>query len=643
MTPYTGYPHLMLYYSHCRIKDKLPQCRGAAFFTSGKRYLAPMKKNFVAILLVVFCSGVFAQSITTKFEQSNGTQTPTYFEIIEWWKKLDEKSGKVKMLTMGITDAGYPLHLIVVSNNGDYNFDNIRKKNKRIILINNGIHPGEPDGVDASMMLVRDLVSPDKGKPWPPWITSPDFSGGELSSQSSKEKGVGLPDNIVLAIIPIYNIGGCLNRSNNYRVDQNGPEEFGFRGNSQNLDLNRDFIKCDSKDARAFTEIFHLLDPDVFIDNHVSNGADYQHVITLLTTQHNKLGGVMGEFLSQQFEPALYAGMKQKGYDLIPYVNSFGDTPENGWPEYWDSPRYASGYAALWHTFSFVPETHMLKPYDQRVKATYALMLSFIEFSTKNSEVIKNLRNQTKNSVQSAVEFPISWSLDKSHFKEVLYKGFEAGRKPSEVSGLPRLFYDRSKPFEKKVKIFNYFAVKNLIPKPKAYIIPQGWWKVIDLLKLNKVQMSQLKKDTAIQVEVYKIEDYKTLPRQYEMHHLNTEVKITSRFQSISFKKGDWYIPLNQVANRFLIETLEPQAEDSYFSWNYFDAILGQKEGYSAYAFEDIAAEYLKTNPEVKLKLEQRRNTDTVFAKDGRAQLNFVYQTKWLEPAYMRYPVYRVR
>ncbi len=596
-----------------------------------------MKKMILTSLLVTICSGVFSQNITTKFEQSGSTQTPTYFEIIDWWKKLDNQSQYIKMMPMGITDAGYPLHLILISGDKDFDIQSIKKKNKRVILINNGIHPGEPDGIDASMLLASDLVSPHKGKLSPPWR-------GELGSLSSKENGVGLPDNVVLAIIPIYNIGGCLNRSNNYRVDQNGPDEFGFRGNSQNLDLNRDFIKCDSKDAKAFTEIFHLLDPDVFVDNHVSNGADYQHVMTLLTTQHNKLGGVMGDFLSQKFEPALYTGMKQKGYDLVPYVNSFGDTPENGWPEYWDSPRYASGYAALWHTFSFVPEAHMLKPYDQRVKATYALMQSFIEFTAKNSAVIKNLRNQTKKSVQSAVEFPISWSLDKSLYKEVQYKGFEAGRKPSEVSGLPRLFYDRNKPFEKTVKIFNYFAVKNSIAKPKAYIIPQGWWKVIDLLKLNKVQMSQLKKDTTIEVEVYKIEDYKTLPRQYEMHHLNTEVKTSTGLQSIAFKKGDWYIPLNQVANRFLIETLEPQAEDSYFAWNYFDAILGQKEGYSAYAFEDIAAEYVKKNPEIKLKLEQRRNTDTVFAKDGRAQLNFVYQnSKWFEPAYMRYPVYKVR
>ncbi len=575
-----------------------------------------MQKLFSTLLLLLIAAQLsFSQNITTKFEQSKGTQTPTYFEIIDWWKKLDAQSGKVKMLTMGITDAGYPLHLVVVSNNGDYIFDNIRKSNKRIILINNGIHPGEPDGVDASMLLVRDIVT-------------------------NKYK---IPDNIVLAFIPIYNIGGCLNRSPNFRVDQNGPEEFGSRGNSQNLDLNRDFIKCDSKDARAFTEIFHLIDPDIFVDNHVSNGADYQHIITLLTTQHNKLGGVMGEFLNKKFEPALYTSMKQKGYDLIPYVNSFGDTPDNGWPEYWDSPRYSSGFAALWHTFSFVPETHMLKAYDLRVKATYTLMQAFIEFAVKNSEEIKAVRKKSKESVKTFTDFPLNWTLDKSKFREVTYKGFEAGRKPSEISGLPRLYYDRNKPYEKQVKIFNHFNPQIVLKKPEAYIIPQGWWKVIDLLKLNKVEMRQLKKDSMIEVQVYKIDDYKTSPRQYEMHHLNSDVKVSTSLQTLNFKKGDWYIPMNQVANRFLMEVLEPQTEDSYFAWNYFDAILSQKEGYSAYVFEDIAADYMKKNTEIKTKLEQRRSTDTTFAKNARAQLNFIYQNSlWNEPAFMRYPVYRV-
>jgi hypothetical protein len=573
-----------------------------------------MRRLLLALLMIISLS-LSAQNIPTRFEQSNGKESPPYEEIISWWTKMDVASAKVKMLKMGPTDAGFPLHLILVSNDGDFNISSQRKKNKRIILVNNGIHPGEPDGIDASMLLVRDIAI-------------------------NKFK---LPDNILLAIIPVYNIGGCLNRSPYYRVDQDGPVEKGFRGNSENLDLNRDFIKCDSKEARSFAEIFHLLDPDVFVDNHVSDGADYQHIMTLLTSQHNKLGGPMGDYMHKEFEPALFRLMKEKGYDLVPYVNSFADTPESGWSEYWDSPRYSSGYATLWHTFAFVPETHMLKPYGVRVKSTYALMQCFIEFTSAHSKDIKQGRELQKGQLMNMSEFPISWSLDRSQYSEVTFKGFQAGRKPSEISGLSRLYYDRSKPFEQQVKFYNNYVTKLSVKKPAAYIIPQGWWKVIDLLKLNKVQMRQFTKDTSIKVEVYHFDDYKSSPRQYEMHHLNSDVKISTSLQERKFKRGDYYIPLNQEANRFLIETLEPQAEDSYFTWNFFDAILGQKEGVSEYVFEETAVNYLKEHPDVKAKLEEKKASDTAFAKNGRAQLNFVYQNSlYFEPDYLTYPVFRV-
>jgi len=366
--------------------------------------------------------------------------------------------------------------------------------------------------------------------------------------------------------------------------------------------------------------------------------------MTLLTSQHNKLGGKMGAYLDEQFEPALYTLMKKKGYDLVPYVNHFGETPQNGWSAYWDSPRYSSGYTTLWNTFSFTPETHMLKSYKQRVESTRALEECFIEFTSQHCKEILDLREQTKKQQASQATFPIAWKLDRSQSKQITYKGFEAGHKTSEVSGQPRLYYDREKPFEIKVPFYNFYRDTLSVEKPKAYVIPQGWWKVVDRLQANNVQMRRLTKDTTMEVQWYKIESYQSSPRPYEGHHLNSAVKISVQTKTISFRRGDWYIPLNQMANRFLMETLEPQAEDSYFAWNFFDPILGQKEGYSDYAFEDIAAEYLKNNPDAKTKLDQRRTNDSAFEKNGRAQLDFVYQNStYFEPAYLQYPVYRVK
>ena len=573
-----------------------------------------MRKMYLLLLLILPFAGK-SQKLTTLFEQSKGTQTPTYHEIIAWWKKLASTSPIIKMQEMGPSDAGFPVHLILVSTDRDFNIQSIKAKKKNIILFNNGIHPGEPDGIDASMLLVRDIV----------------------------ENRYKLPSNIVLAIIPVYNIGGCLNRSANYRVDQNGPEEFGFRGNSENLDLNRDFIKCDSKEALTFSKIFHYLDPDVFADNHVSDGADYQHIMTLLTSQHNKLGGEMGDYLNNLFEPALYSLMKTKGYDLVPYVNHFGETPEKGWSAYWDSPRYSSGYTTLWNTFSFTPETHMLKPYEQRVASTKALEESFIEYTAAHSAEIIRLRAETKKQQETQATFPLAWKLDRTQSTQINYKGFEAGHKTSEVSGLPRLYYDRSKPFEAKVPFNNTYRDTLSVQKPIAYVIPQGWWKVIDRLTANNVQMRKLTKDTSIEVEWYRIESFQSSQRPYEGHHLNTNVQVSRHTQKINFRKGDVFIALNQAANRFLIETLEPQGPDSYFAWNFFDPILGQKEDYSDYHFEDVAADYLKQHPEVRKELDQRKSQDSNFAKSGRAQLDFVFEhSPYFEPAYLQYPVFRI-
>src|SRR6202012_2898266 len=186
-------------------------------------------------------------------------QTATYAECIAFYRDLDKRSPRLSIREMGMSDAGYPYHVLLYSNDGVADPAVWHRQHKLVILINNGIHPGEPDGVDASMLLLRDLAA------------------GKIS----------LPDNIALAVIPLYNIGGALNRTSFSRVNQNGPESYGFRGSAQNLDLNRDFTKLDAKETRSLIKLFHKLDPDVFVDNHVSDGADYQHVMTLLATQHN--------------------------------------------------------------------------------------------------------------------------------------------------------------------------------------------------------------------------------------------------------------------------------------------------------------------------------------------------------------------
>lgn len=574
-----------------------------------------MKKTLL-ILQLFLSQQIFAQKWQTIFEQTSGKQTVTYEECVRYYKSLDASFATITIKEFGLTDAGYPLHLVLFSTDKTHDPEIWHKKNKLVIMINNGIHPGEPDGIDASMMFLRDLAT------------------GKIKA----------PDNVVLGIIPVYNIGGSLNRSPFSRVNQNGPESYGFRGNAQNLDLNRDFIKNDSRNAKEFAKIFHYLNPDILVDNHVSDGADYQHTMTLLTSQHNKLGPIMGAYLHDVFEPSLYKGMEQRNWNLIPYVSFEGGNPERNWTAFYDAPRYSSGYAALFQTMAFMPETHMLKPYDQRVKSTYDLMQTFLEEGAKQANAIKTIRKKAIDAVKQQLEFPQTFRVDTTRFDQIKFMGYTSAQKVSEVTGMNRMYYDRSKPYTKEIKYYNYFKGEQLISKPKAYIIPQGWHEVIERLSINRVQMQRLKKDTVIQVEVSRVTDYRTATRSFEKHYRQSGIRMSQQTENIRFLKGDYIIYTGQAADRFLIETLETGTDDSYFSWNFFDAILQQKEGYSNYRWEDVAAIYLKEHPEVKAELDAKKKADEKFAASANAQLDFVYKkSPYYEPAHMRYPVFRLK
>ena len=571
-----------------------------------------MRISFI-IICCLFVSSSFAQQ--TRFEKSNGTETPTYFETINFYKALDKFSDNISMKEGTISDAGYPLHIVLVS--ADKSFDPAawHKKNKVVIMINNGIHPGEPDGIDASMMLVRDI----------------------------KDKKIMLPDNVVLAVIPVYNIGGALNRNSTTRVNQNGPVEFGFRGNSQNLDLNRDFTKNDSKEAKAFAKLFHWLNPDIFIDNHVSDGADYQHTMTLITTQYEKLGTTAGTWLRNVFEPQIYAGMKEKKWDLIPYVEFDGADFNKGITMFYETPRYSSGYAALFGTFSFIPETHMLKPYKERVSSTYDLMATFINKAAANASELLAVRKRAAAEMLVQKQFPLKWTIDKTKNSSINFKGYEQDTAVSEATGLNKMFYNRNKPYSRDVKFFNYFKPENIVEKPKAYIIPAGWNDVVERLELNGIKTRKLLNDSSISVSFYRIDEYKSRPTPYEKHHGNYAVKTTKFSESTNFLKGDYIIDLNQPGNRYIVEMLEPTGDDSFFAWNFFDAILQQKEGYSDYRWEDIAADVVKKDPTLQQKLAAKKTAEPEFAKNAGAILNYIYKNSvYYEKAHMRYPVYRV-
>ncbi|HEX9825913.1 MAG TPA: hypothetical protein VGA80_04885, partial [Flavobacteriaceae bacterium] len=389
---------------------------------------------------------------------------------------------------------------------------------------------------------------------------------------------------------------------------------------------------------------FHLVQPDVFIDNHVSNGADYQYTLTHLFTQHDKLGGSLGDYIHNTMMPDLEEKLAAEQWDITPYVNVFNRVPETGFSQFMDYPRYSTGYTTLWNTLGMMVETHMLKPYKQRVEGTYELMKSMIDIVETNSENIKSLRDQEFKAFSNATTYPLDWEVDTTKSSILQFKGFEGRMIPSEITGAERLKYDRTKPFTKAVKYQDYFKPRIEVEIPTAYVIPQGWWNVIDLLKLNNIDMLPLENDSIITVQSYKIQHYDTRKQPYEGHYQHYNTEVTSQTKDIKFSKGDYLVFVKQNGLRYLLETLEPQAPDSFFNWNFFDTILQQKEGFSPYVWEDMAKELLMNDEQLKATFETKKATDTAFANNWYEQLDWIHkQSDYYEKAHLQYPVYRIQ
>lgn len=549
----------------------------------------------------------------TPFEKGNGNQTATYEEIISFYENLASSYSSIQIQEVGITDSGLPLHLISYSKSTiDWSSNN---EDKIKILINNGIHPGESDGIDATMMLMRDLAT------------------GHFETA----------DHLIFSTIAVYNVGGSLNRNSTTRTNQNGPESYGFRGNARNYDLNRDFIKADTRNAKSFYEVYHQVNPDIFIDNHVSNGADYQYTLTHLFTQHDKLGHDAGAYLYNNIQPALEERLKTRGHDITPYVNVFGRSPESGFSQFLDHPRYSTGYTSLWNTMGMMVETHMLKPYKDRVLGTQAIMEEMIAIGSSNMEDIKASRTASFKEFSQATYYPLNHIINRNQADTLLFKGYEAITNISDVTGQEIMTYDRSKPFEKKTPYYNHFTAADSIKIPEFYVIPQGQWEVLELLRMNNIQMDVLPQDSSMVVSQYHIESYETASSAYEGHYPHAKVVVSESDVELRFRESDILITTAQPGIRYILETLEPQGQDSFFKWNFFDTILQQKEGFSTYVFEATAQELLKSQPGLKTEFDSIKKVNLEFAGNGYAQLKWLHErSPNYEKAHLNYPIYKV-
>lgn len=552
-------------------------------------------------------------AFATPFERDSN-YTPTHDEVIQFYQRLARSYPQYFRLSAnGLTDVGRPLHTGVLSFAGAFTPQAARDRQQCVVLINNAIHPGEPAGVDATMMLIRDALTNDS-----------------LRQQLS---------GITLVVIPMYNIGGALNRGSHSRANQVGPAAYGFRGNARNYDLNRDFIKTDTRNAQSFQEIFTDWRPHLFIDNHTSNGADYPYVMTLIPTHPDKLHAPQAQHLREVMLPYLYERMAATPYEMTPYVYA-PSTPDKGILGFLDAPRYSTGYAALFNAIGFMPEAHMLKPYAQRVMGTYTLMRVMLDHVATHRSTIIAQKAAADAATARQQRWAVDWALDSTRVDSFDFKGYAPRYKPSAVTGQPRLYYDRTQPQTYRIPYYNAYRPTVTVDMPAFYIVPQSHTAVVERLRRNGVTLDALPQDRQLTVEVYYITDTRTPRQPYEGHFWHRDVQVRRDTQTLQYYQGDWLVRCNQPENQYIAHVLEPQSTDGFLTWNFFDAIFQQKEYFSAYVWEDVAADLLAQNPDLRRQLDAAKAQNPNMS--AYEQLLWVYQhSPYYERTHRRYPIAR--
>jgi hypothetical protein len=578
-----------------------------------------------AVIVFILCSTfLIAQHKSnddwqTEFERSNYLSTDNYEESIKYFEKLENNSEFAQLKTIGISPQGRELKCLVVSK--DKIFDPIKAKEsgKAIILINNGIHSGEIEGKDACMIMLREML-----------IT--------------KEKS-DLLENVILLIIPVFSTDGHERSSPYNRINQNGPIEMGWRTTAQNLNLNRDFTKADSPEMKAFLNLFSTWLPDIFIDTHTTDGADFQYTITYDISRHQDIPPKTRKLVNEQIIPFVDEKVEEAGFLISPFVGFINGDYSYGLRDWIAGPRFSNGYGAVQNRIGLLIETHMLKPYKERVFSTKALVESIIEFASNNNELIKNASlNADKYVLDKYYEqgnaYPINFGISKDSV-EFKYKGFEKEFKESKIAGKEIISYTSNKT-EKVVPYFNQSKITDSVYLPKEYIIPNEWSSLIDIIKLHGINVEKVNDFGTSVVEKYKFKNVKFSKWPYEGRFIPSfECDII--LDTVKINKGDFRIKINQRALGMIAHLLEPKANDSFVKWGFMNIIFERKEYFEPYSMEPIAQKMYDKSDRLRNEFNERLKSDSTFAKSSWQRLNFFYErSPYYDEKHNVYPILRV-
>jgi hypothetical protein len=550
----------------------------------------------------------------TPAERAGFAQTPSYEETVAFLRRLAAESPDIRVVSLGTSPEGRDLVMAVASQARPADPAALRASGKPILLAQGGIHSGEIDGKDAGLMLLRDIARGRKQ----------DLLAGAH-----------------LLLVPILNVDGHERRSPFGRINQRGPQETGWRTTARNLNLNRDYAKLDAPETRALVKALNDWEPDLYLDLHVTDGADYQYDITYGWNGRHSWSPAQAAWMDETLEPALRSALRAAGHVPGPLVFPVDDADlTKGIVEWTSSPRLSTGYGDARHLATVLVENHSLKPYKQRVLGTYVLLESTLRALARGGEALRAAaaRDRGRHPAQVALD----WKASPDPPDTVEFAGIESRTEQSQAAGGPYTVWT-GRPAPSRVPRRRMNAVALSAERPKAYWVPPAWPDVVERLEAHGIRTSRLSAPLELTLEADRIIDPKLAAASFE-----GRVGVTATFKAerrrMRLPAGTVRVPTDQPLGDLAVLLLEPSSPDSFFQWGFFLEVLQPTEYVEAYIMAPMAEAMLREDPALRAEFEKKLAAEPDFAKSPRDRLQWFYtRTPFFDEAWRLYPVWRER
>ena len=571
------------------------------------------------LAMVLMASPGTSPILTSEFDRSGGTRTGSYDEAIEMCRQLDRASSRVRFESFGSSGEDRALPVLIVDADGHHDPARVRRDGKLVVMIQAGIHAGEIDGKDAGFRLMQ-----------------------EIAIDGSRRD---LLDHATIVFIPILNVDGHERSSPYNRAKQNGPENMGFRTNATNLNLNRDYLKADTPEIRAWLALFNRWQPDLFIDCHVTDGADYQYVVTYAIETLQSADTEVSEWIRTRLEPGLEARMAAAGYPLAPYcLFRVWHDPGSGLQKLVAPPRFSTGYAALRNRVAILIETHMLKDYATRVRGTHRMLIETLEIANQEARVLRDAVTRADALVSGEtfrrVPLPLDWAASFEESTMIDFLGYAYSVEKSSVTGGDWYRYSKE-PVTVGVAYFDRPRVTAEARLPEAYVVPPQWVVAIQRVSDHGLASFILREPVTTQVSTVRFRDVTWAATPYEGHH-PLEYKFDEVLEERTLAPGTVIIDLAQPGARVAAHLFEPAGPDALVRWDYFDASFEQKEYIESYVIEEMAHDMLARDAALVREFEEMKQDSTFAGNPDRIRDWFYRRTPYFDTRQNLYPVGRI-